>query len=731
MTTPRHVVIVQETLPRYRVRLFEEIVSRAAQAGVRVELVHGRAPGDRGRRLGAGTVTGAIEITNRYLPLPRTPRSIVWQPALRRCLCAELVVVEQANRLLLNPLLLAAQLFGGPSVAFWGHGRNLQSSSSSRAERVKRAMLRAPRWWFAYTSGVADYLDEAGFPRSRVTTVQNAIDVASLRDLVEEQRLFGVTTAPWRCAFVGGLYGHKRLPFLFRAADAIRARVPGFELVIAGDGEQRHLVEAFVRTRPWAEYVGSVDGPRHAEVLARSRLLLMPGLVGLVVLDSFAAGVPVVTTADALHSPEIEYATSGENAVVLPAGTGPEEYAEAVSRLLVDEHAWHDLRDGALAAGSRYTVEEAADHFVEGLRQALSSGDAERSAVVLYDPDPLNPFGRELARLIGRSRPVRLYCTPQRWVPDAVTVVAELGSSIAADGLARSAWRRAAGPVRAIGRATVSRQPLVVVWTRHSWEAVVFVAATRLLRHPTVAIAHNPAALSRKRGIARWAEDALRRASSEVVVLDDDLVAAAAEGRHGVVVAPHPAYSGWRARFFDPMPERVGCGGHRVLFLGSLRHDKGIQDLARIAQATDVSDVTFVVAGRGALPDGTEDALRASGHRLERPGGGDPLDDEALAVVLGTVDVLVAPYAGATQSGSLVLALTCGVPALGYGVRGLRSLLNDRSVTADPDPAALGGLLGRYLRAPWPTWAVTPEHLDSMAASAWGDVLDSLGGTEP
>ena len=41
--------------------------------------------------------------------------------------------------------------------------------------------------------------------------------------------------------------------------------------------------------------------------LSRANLMLIPGLVGLAVVDSFAAQCPVVTTDFRGHSPEFEY----------------------------------------------------------------------------------------------------------------------------------------------------------------------------------------------------------------------------------------------------------------------------------------------------------------------------------------------------------------------------------------------------------------------------------------
>jgi glycosyltransferase involved in cell wall biosynthesis len=358
------VVLVQETMPGYRVPLISEIRKQATDSGIEFEVVYGRAPGRRGSRLNTGHLTGAAVVRNRYVPAPGANGAVVWQPALRRCLSADLVVVEQANRLLLNYLLLIAQRLNGPRVAFWGHGRNFQELIPTASERLKARMASSPWWWFAYTDAVAQYVASCGFAPERITVVGNTIDVHELRAAVEEARRIAPAVCPQRCAYLGGL------DLLLEASDLIARSIPNFELVIAGDGEQRDLITRFVATRPWAKHLGSVEGSAKAELLASCRLLLMPGAVGLGVLDSFAAGVPLVTTANALHGPEIDYLKHDMNGVILNVCTPP-AYAGSVIRLLRDENSLQRLGTAAKAAIDQHRVVDAAGRFVDGLRLAL------------------------------------------------------------------------------------------------------------------------------------------------------------------------------------------------------------------------------------------------------------------------------------------------------------------------------------------------------------------------
>ena len=45
--------------------------------------------------------------------------------------------------------------------------------------------------------------------------------------------------------------------------------------------------------------------------------MINPGLVGLSIIDSFAAGIPIITTTSKIHSPEISYLQHNYNGLIL------------------------------------------------------------------------------------------------------------------------------------------------------------------------------------------------------------------------------------------------------------------------------------------------------------------------------------------------------------------------------------------------------------------------------
>ena len=283
------------------------------------------------------------------------------QPVLGMTAGVDLVIVEQASRMAANYALLARQACGGPPVAFWGHGANLQSDRSWRnrvAEAAKARVSRMPHWWFAYTEGSARRVEALGFPAHRVTVVQNAVDT-SLIEATARRR------DPYRCIFVGSLFPAKRLDLVFAASDLVAKQIPEFSLVIVGDGEERGRVQQAAASRPYVAYRGARMGGELASELKASSVMLMPAHVGLGVLEAFAAGVPVVTAEDMAHSPEFEYLLDRVNASIGEAT--PESLSSRLVGLLRDPVALSGLRAGCATSSSNFTMSEMVSRFANGV----------------------------------------------------------------------------------------------------------------------------------------------------------------------------------------------------------------------------------------------------------------------------------------------------------------------------------------------------------------------------
>jgi glycosyltransferase involved in cell wall biosynthesis len=386
--TPSRVAIVQRSLRRYRAGFYDRVRNELARDGIELQVFHSTSPTHQD----ALELSWARRLEPRSLGFGR--RGLLWQPLTSELGAADLVIVEQASRLLLNYRLLLRQILGGPAVAFWGHGRSADPGHSTAGEWIKRTTSRKVHWWFAYTSRSADILAALGFPAERVTVVGNAIDTAGLRREIEAvgaagresfRRELGLGAGPVGL-FLGAFKADKRLDVLLEAAESIRAGEPSFQLVVVGRGALEDVVKTAIQRLPWVSYPGPLYGRDRAAMFAVADLLLIPGAVGLAVLESFAAGAPLITSSTAGHGPEIAYLRDRENGMVVAGGEDPHLYAAAVIEILRDRDLLARLQAGCAADTDRYTIDDMASNFAEGVRGALASTGNRRFRGRCRDP---------------------------------------------------------------------------------------------------------------------------------------------------------------------------------------------------------------------------------------------------------------------------------------------------------------------------------------------------------
>lgn len=376
----KNVLFVQAFIPHYRVAFFERLHEALRQENIDLRVAYGR----QSRINGYG-----YDSAHRDLPFGVRTRTywlfnarVLLQPVLREIMRADLVIVEQANKHLVNYLLLMLSCLGIKKVAFWGHGWNHQRrNANSLSERVKARLIRYPDWWFAYANSTARYLKAKGVHDDVITVVQNSLDVKHFQhqlseitdlDLERARSELGIRPESMVGLFCGRLYRDKRLRFLMRASREIRTRIPHFHLIIIGDGPEKKIVEMFAERESWVHHVGARLGREKALYFRLAHVVLNPGLIGLGILDAFVCGLPVITTDISIHSPEMDYLENGRNGVMCPPMLS--DYADAVAGVLTDRSLYGRLRAGALASVDTYSLDAMVENFKSGIVQCLGQG---------------------------------------------------------------------------------------------------------------------------------------------------------------------------------------------------------------------------------------------------------------------------------------------------------------------------------------------------------------------
>ncbi|WP_194286375.1 glycosyltransferase family 4 protein [Rhodocyclus gracilis] len=381
----KRVVIIQRRMTHYRIPLFELMRRSLAEAGIDLIVVYGDATAEEQKKNDAGTLHWGIYVPCRYWLGGR----ICWQNAHAETQAADLVVVTQENRLLFNYVM--GMLHRPKKIAFWGHGRNFQARDrNSLSEHFKRRVALTPDWWFAYTRMSESVLiGDVGFPRKRITVLNNSIDTCALRrllnDITDEQlretrAALALGDGPVGLA-ISSLHADKKIDFLIAAAHRIRERVADFQLLIVGDGPLRATVEhAVIEADGWIHWLGARTGQDKARLLKLARIVLNPGMVGLGILDAFVSQRPLVTTAYEFHSPEVAYLEHGVNGLMV--ADDPETYADAVVALLADESLYRRLQQGCARSIESISLETMAARFCGGIIQCLGLQDAAQTELL-------------------------------------------------------------------------------------------------------------------------------------------------------------------------------------------------------------------------------------------------------------------------------------------------------------------------------------------------------------
>ncbi len=373
------VSILIKNTNHYRVAFYEALRTTLASKNIELRLIvaeglaEDRAKGDR-----ASMPWAEIRPLREF---SIAGRSLLWQPGFDVAYGSDLVITEQASKQLFNVVLAYGQRPLRTRHAFWGHGKNFQALLEGQSgEGLKRRLTERAHWFFAYNDLSARAAIDAGMPPDRVTSVMNTTDTAHIRAVVRAlpadsasnvRNELGMGSGPV-AVFMGGIYPPKRTQFLLDAAEQIRRLIPDFEMLIIGGGSERDMVERAARAAPWIHYVGPRYGDDRLRLAATGSIQLMPGMVGLNIVDAFALGLPTITTDIDYHSPEIDYLIDGKNGVIVSGDPSPTDYANRVAEILHDPILLALLQNGAVETGFELTIERMAENFASGVVDALA-----------------------------------------------------------------------------------------------------------------------------------------------------------------------------------------------------------------------------------------------------------------------------------------------------------------------------------------------------------------------
>lgn len=362
------VAFVEEYLTAYRKPFFDLLVSQASLHGIEVHVYSGQPQSAQRHRNDTKNADYVIELPQKEYRFLRL-RFVIFRTK-ELMMNNDLIILNQARRnLALYPLLFKSDK---PTIALWGHGKDFVKSVSFVSKKLLLWLSKHSHHVFVYTNEGKDYLVRNNFNTDKITVVNNSIDsktfLTELQSITFSQvqyfkQEYNLTNKT--AIYIGGLDFSKQIPFLLDAASQVASKFNDFKLFIVGDGVDRDFVVSFTKTNSWCIYLGRLEGSDKALVFCIANVILNPGRVGLIAVESLVAGKPIITTKIDGHAPEFGYLKENYNCIVSERSI--QSYSNKIITYFEDDNLSQSLSAAALDASFEYSIENMVQNFIDGI----------------------------------------------------------------------------------------------------------------------------------------------------------------------------------------------------------------------------------------------------------------------------------------------------------------------------------------------------------------------------
>jgi glycosyltransferase involved in cell wall biosynthesis len=352
------VLVVQEQVPPYRVPFFRFLAAELSSRGLDLRVVS------------SSVLPDAAELGFSHQRVMASRYGRYALAAIYRERPAVLVLPHSGR---FAPVATATRILqtNGRRQVFWGMGLVGRYGIAAERDRypvgeaVRRWMLSRCDHYLSYTELSTANLLKSGYDAARITTLNNAVEA-----LADPEQAMSAQRVPLQILFVASLLEDKEPLAAIAIVDRLRLLAPGATLHIVGDGPLRPQCEKAANGREWVHYHGSQRGQGLRELALASDIAIIPGRIGLAVLEMASAGLPMATFATSRHCPEIVYLKDGINGIFLTGDT--DAAAKELEALLTDRLALDRMRREALSTACEYTIQGMAANFADGVMASLS-----------------------------------------------------------------------------------------------------------------------------------------------------------------------------------------------------------------------------------------------------------------------------------------------------------------------------------------------------------------------
>jgi glycosyltransferase involved in cell wall biosynthesis len=195
--------------------------------------------------------------------------------------------------------------------------------------------------------------------KKNVSVIPNGIDVKRVSKIAPNIEKCDVI-------FVGRLIKEKNVDILIKAVDFISHELGDVKCHIIGNGPEKEKLIKLVKNRRLNDKITFLEFMEHDDILSRmksSKLLVLPSSregFGMVVIEAFACGLPVITT-NHRHNATSEL-VSKETGFVIDLDTY--QLGDTIYKLITDDMLQKSMSESAMIFAHKYDWEDIVDKLI-------------------------------------------------------------------------------------------------------------------------------------------------------------------------------------------------------------------------------------------------------------------------------------------------------------------------------------------------------------------------------
>lgn len=206
-------------------------------------------------------------------------------------------------------------------------------------------------------------LKALGTPEKKITVIPNGIDFKKISEIEPEgsRASVRIETKIYDVIFAGRLIKEKNVDVLIKAVARLKSNFPDIKCCIVGDGpEKEGLAELAKKTGVYGniEFAGFQEYRKLIGKIKASKVLVLPSSregFGMVVIEAFACGVPVVTVSER-HNAAQSLVEDGVNGFVVELGD--REIAKGIEKIIKEKICYKKFSATSLRKAGEYDWEK-------------------------------------------------------------------------------------------------------------------------------------------------------------------------------------------------------------------------------------------------------------------------------------------------------------------------------------------------------------------------------------